>query len=84
MPRTGLTALDLNGKQMTSRSLAAELCRARDQGSANDAFASAARTVWSLPFLASASLTLSFGAMAWPDQLIRMMAADPATPRHRE
>jgi 23S rRNA (pseudouridine1915-N3)-methyltransferase len=32
--------------------------------------------VWNVRFFAFASLTLSFGAMAWPHQLVRIMAAE--------
>ncbi len=76
MPRTGVIALDENGKQMTSRSLAAELGRARDQGIASAAFVIGGPDGLEPAFLASASFTLSFGAMTWPHQLVRIMAAE--------
>ncbi|MGH6846225.1 MAG: 23S rRNA (pseudouridine(1915)-N(3))-methyltransferase RlmH [Methylocella sp.] len=76
LPRTGVIALDVNGTQMTSRSLAAELGRARDQGIASAAFVIGGPDGLEPAFLASASLTLSFGAMTWPHQLVRIMAAE--------
>jgi 23S rRNA (pseudouridine1915-N3)-methyltransferase len=69
-------ALDENGAQMTSRSLAAELGRARDQGIASAALVIGGPDGLEPAFLASASLTLSFGAMTWPHQLVRIMAAE--------
>jgi 23S rRNA (pseudouridine1915-N3)-methyltransferase len=69
-------ALDENGAQMTSRSLAAELGRARDQGIASAAFVIGGPDGLEPAFLASASLTLSFGAMTWPHQLVRIMVAE--------
>jgi 23S rRNA (pseudouridine1915-N3)-methyltransferase len=69
-------ALDENGAQMTSRSLATELGRARDQGIASAAFVIGGPDGLEPAFLASASLTLSFGAMTWPHQLVRIMAAE--------
>jgi 23S rRNA (pseudouridine1915-N3)-methyltransferase len=69
-------ALDENGAQMTSRSLATELGRARDQGIASAAFVIGGPDGLEPAFLASASLTLSFGGMTWPHQLVRIMAAE--------
>jgi 23S rRNA (pseudouridine1915-N3)-methyltransferase len=69
-------ALDENGTQMTSRGLATELGRARDQGIASAAFVIGGPDGLEPAFLASASLTLSFGAMTWPHQLVRIMAAE--------
>jgi 23S rRNA (pseudouridine1915-N3)-methyltransferase len=76
MPRTDVIALDVNGKQMTSRSLAFALGRARDQGIASAAFVIGGPHGLEPAFLASASLTLSFGVMTWPHQLVRIMAAE--------
>jgi len=75
-PPANVIALDENGTQMTSWSLAAELGRARDQGIASAAFVIGGPDGLEPAFLASASLTLSFGAMTWPHQLMRIMAAE--------
>lgn len=75
-PPANVIALDENGTQMTSRSLATELGRARDQGLASAAFVIGGPDGLEPAFLASASLTLSFGAMTWPHQLVRIMAAE--------
>jgi 23S rRNA (pseudouridine1915-N3)-methyltransferase len=75
-PPANVIALDENGSQMTSRSLATELGRARDQGIASAAFVIGGPDGLEPAFLASASLTLSFGAMTWPHQLVRIMAAE--------
>jgi 23S rRNA (pseudouridine1915-N3)-methyltransferase len=75
-PPANVIALDENGAQMTSRGLAAELGRARDQGIASAAFVAGDPDGLEPAFLASASLTLSFGAMTWPHQLVRIMAAE--------
>ncbi|MDQ6868558.1 MAG: 23S rRNA (pseudouridine(1915)-N(3))-methyltransferase RlmH [Pseudomonadota bacterium] len=75
-PPANVIALDENGTQMTSRGLATELGRARDQGIASAAFVIGGPDGLEPAFLASASLTLSFGAMTWPHQLVRIMAAE--------
>ncbi len=75
-PPANVIALDENGKQMTSRGLATELGRARDQGIASAAFVIGGPHGLEPAFLASASLTLSFGVMTWPHQLVRIMAAE--------
>ena len=75
-PRTAVIALDENGKQMTSRGLAAELGRARDAAIAVTAFVIGGPDGLESAFVASASLTLSLGSMTWPHQLARIMAAE--------
>jgi 23S rRNA (pseudouridine1915-N3)-methyltransferase len=75
-PPANVIALDENGAQMTSRGLAAELGRARDQDIPSAAFVAGDLDSLEPAFLASASLTLSFGAMTWPHQLVRIMAAE--------
>jgi 23S rRNA (pseudouridine1915-N3)-methyltransferase len=75
-PPANVIALDENGAQMTSRSLATELGRARDLGIASAAFVIGGPDGLEPAFLASASLTLSFGTMTWPHQLVRIMAAE--------
>jgi len=61
---------------MTRRSLATELGRALDQGIASAAFLIGGPDGLEPAFLASPSLTLYFGAMTWPHQLARIMAAE--------
>jgi 23S rRNA (pseudouridine1915-N3)-methyltransferase len=75
-PPANVIALDENSMQMTSRNLATELGRVRDQGIASAAFVIGGPDGLEPAFLASASLTLSFGAMTWPHQLVRIMAAE--------
>jgi 23S rRNA (pseudouridine1915-N3)-methyltransferase len=75
-PPANVIAFDKNDTQMTSRSLATELGRARDQGIASAAFVIGGLDGLEPVFLASASLTLSFGAMTWPHQLVRIMVAE--------
>ncbi len=76
MPHANVIALDENGKQMTSRGLATEICRARDRGMVQLAFVIGGPDGLEPAFLASASLTLSLGAMTWPHQLVRIMTAE--------
>jgi 23S rRNA (pseudouridine1915-N3)-methyltransferase len=75
-PRAAVIALDENGKQMTSRGLAAELGLARDAANATTAFVIGGPDGLEKAFVASASLTLGLGTMTWPHQLARIMAAE--------
>ncbi|MGH6822330.1 MAG: 23S rRNA (pseudouridine(1915)-N(3))-methyltransferase RlmH [Methylocella sp.] len=76
IPRAEVIALDANGEQMTGRSLAKEFGRARDQRIAGAAFVIGGLDGLEPAFLACASLTLSSGAMTWPHQSARIMAAE--------
>jgi 23S rRNA (pseudouridine1915-N3)-methyltransferase len=69
-------ALDDGGKHMSSRDFAGEICRARDQGIPSIALVIGGPDGLDPGFLAAASLKLSFGAMTWPHQLVRIMAAE--------
>jgi 23S rRNA (pseudouridine1915-N3)-methyltransferase len=75
-PRFKVVALDETGKHMTSRGLAAELGRARDEAVDGMAFVIGGPDGLDSAFLPTASLTLSFGAMTWPHRLARIMAAE--------
>ena len=76
-PRAKWIALDETGKHMTSRDLATELGRrARDAATADTAFVIGGPDGLEPVFLTSASLTLCFGTMTWPHQLVRIMAAE--------
>lgn len=75
-PRAKWIALDETGTPMTSRDLATELSRARDAAVADMAFVIGGPDGLEPALLASASLTLCFGTMTWPHQLVRIMAAE--------
>lgn len=69
-------ALDETGDVLTSRGFAERLCRARDAGAGSVALVIGGPDGLDPGFLASAWLKLSFGAMTWPHQLVRIMAAE--------
>ncbi len=74
--RCKVIALDEHGEQMTSRGLAEILRRARDEGAGSAAIVIGGPDGLDPAFVASASFALSFGAMTWPHQLVRIMAAE--------
>jgi 23S rRNA (pseudouridine1915-N3)-methyltransferase len=74
-PRAALLALDERGQHVTSAGFAALIGRARDEGGdialvigGPDGLDEALRK--------SASKIIAFGAMTWPHQLVRAMAAE--------
>jgi 23S rRNA (pseudouridine1915-N3)-methyltransferase len=74
--RCNVIALDESGEQLTSRAFAARLCRVRDEGAGSLAFVIGGPDGLDPGFAATAWLKLSFGAMTWPHQLVRIMAAE--------
>jgi 23S rRNA (pseudouridine1915-N3)-methyltransferase len=74
--RCHVIGLDESGEQLTSKTFAAKLSRARDEGIASLALVIGGPDGLDPEFLASAWLKLSFGAMTWPHQLVRIMAAE--------
>jgi 23S rRNA (pseudouridine1915-N3)-methyltransferase len=74
--RCHVIALDEGGEQLTSRAFAAKLLRARDDGAAAAAVVIGGPDGLDPGFLSTAWLRASFGAMTWPHQLVRIMAAE--------
>ncbi len=74
--RCKVIAFDEAGREMKSRDFAAMLGRARDEGAVAIALVIGGPDGLDRAILESASLTLSLGAMTWPHQLARIMAAE--------
>lgn len=75
-PRDVLVALDERGDSFGSEEWAAEIGRARDAGSGAYIVVIGGPDGLSSSFRAKASRVLSFGAMTWPHQLVRVMAGE--------
>lgn len=75
-PATEAIAFDERGKSMSSRDFALFLAGRRDQGLASAALVIGGPDGLDPAFCASAKLVLSFGAMTFPHQLARIMAAE--------
>ncbi len=76
-PREGaLVLLDERGASTTSEEWAADIARARDGARAAYAVAIGGPDGLDPSLRARAHRTLSFGAMTWPHQLVRVMAAE--------
>ncbi|MEJ0094812.1 MAG: 23S rRNA (pseudouridine(1915)-N(3))-methyltransferase RlmH [Methylocella sp.] len=73
---TEAIALDEGGKSLSSREFALQLGRRRDQGVPALALVVGGPDGLDPRFRDSASLVLSFGAMTFPHQLARIMAAE--------
>jgi 23S rRNA (pseudouridine1915-N3)-methyltransferase len=73
-----LIALDERGKAMTSEAFAQEIGCARDAGAPAFVLALGGPDGHDESLRAAARMTLSFGAMTWPHQLARVMAAEQA------
>lgn len=71
-----LVALDERGRSLDSRAFAGKLSAWRDSGVEDVAFAIGGADGLGPALLGKAALTLSFGAMTWPHQLVRMMLAE--------
>ncbi len=69
-------ACDESGKSLTTAEFAAELGRNRDQGVAQVGLIVGGPDGLDPDFRAEANLVLAFGAMTWPHQLVRVMAAE--------
>lgn len=71
-----LIALDERGKAWSSEAFAADIAKARDNGLPAYVLAIGGPDGFDAKIRAAASVTLSFGAMTWPHQLVRVMAAE--------
>jgi len=77
VPKGGwLTVLDERGSAMTSAQWAAEIGRARDGSLPAYAMVIGGPDGLDPTLRAAARSTVSFGAMTWPHQLVRVMAAE--------
>lgn len=74
--RCVLVALDEHGKTMPSDTFASRIGRWRDDGISDIAFAIGGADGHGAALLARADMTLSFGAMTWPHQLVRVLLAE--------
>jgi 23S rRNA (pseudouridine1915-N3)-methyltransferase len=71
-----LIALDERGKNLASADLAQKIGDMRDGGRRHLAFAIGGPDGLDPAFRADADLTLSFGLLTWPHQLVRVMLAE--------
>jgi 23S rRNA (pseudouridine1915-N3)-methyltransferase len=77
MPGGGhLVALDSRGQSLASEEWAADIGRARDASRAAYSVAIGGPEGLSASLLARADRVISFGAMTWPHQLVRVMAGE--------
>ncbi len=75
-PGARLVLLDERGKQATSEQFAADIGRARDASAAAYMVLIGGPDGFDSAFRDGAHLVLAFGAMTWPHQLARIMAAE--------
>lgn len=75
-PDAVIVALDEVGKALDSRAFAARLGAWRDEGIGDVAFLIGGADGLDSSVRDRASLTLAFGAMTWPHQLVRVMLAE--------
>jgi 23S rRNA (pseudouridine1915-N3)-methyltransferase len=75
-PGARLILLDERGKNLTSEAFAQDLARARDAGSPGFVVAIGGPDGFDAELRAQAHLVAAFGAMTWPHQLVRIMAAE--------
>jgi 23S rRNA (pseudouridine1915-N3)-methyltransferase len=71
-----LIACDQTGRTLTSVEFAADLSKSRDQGASMVSLVIGGPDGLDPDFRAAADLVLAFGAMTWPHQLARVMAAE--------
>ena len=71
-----LVLLDERGKNISSEDLAERIGRLRDGGQKNLVIAIGGRDGHDAALRERAELTLSFGALTWPHQLVRIMLAE--------
>ncbi len=74
--RDALVALDERGHSPSSASWAADIARARDLGTAAYVVVIGGPDGLSASLRTKASTVISFGAMTWPHQLVRVMAVE--------
>jgi 23S rRNA (pseudouridine1915-N3)-methyltransferase len=75
-PGARLVLLDERGKPLGSEAFAADIGRARDSGAPSYALVIGGPDGLDPALRAEAGLLLAFGAMTWPHQLVRIMAAE--------
>ena len=75
-PGARVLALDERGRAMPSEAFAAEMGAARDRGLAAFCLVIGGPDGLDPDFAAAAAAKLAFGAMTWPHQLVRVMAAE--------
>ena len=75
-PQSRLVALDERGSSVTSQQFATEIAAARDASFPAYGLAIGGPDGLDSALRESASRTISFGAMTWPHQLVRVMAAE--------
>lgn len=71
-----VVALDENGRAMASETFAERVGRWRDTGTGDVCFVIGGADGHGKALLDRAELTLAFGAMTWPHQLVRIMLAE--------
>jgi 23S rRNA (pseudouridine1915-N3)-methyltransferase len=75
-PNGRLVALDERGRHLSSIAFARDIADARDAGAPTYMIAIGGPDGLDPDFIASANLSLAFGAMTWPHQLARVLAAE--------
>jgi 23S rRNA (pseudouridine1915-N3)-methyltransferase len=75
-PGSALVALDEGGDSTTSEEWAADIGRVRDAGQAAYAIVIGGPDGLSVSLRKRARRTISFGAVTWPHQLVRVMAGE--------
>ncbi len=75
-PGARLILLDERGKNLTSEAFAQDLARSRDAGAPGFVIAIGGPDGFDPDLRAQADLVAAFGAMTWPHQLVRIMAAE--------
>ncbi len=75
-PNAAIIVLDETGKSMGSEAFAAHLADLRDNGAATAAFVIGGPDGLDGRIRKGASLAISFGAMTWPHQLVRVLLAE--------
>lgn len=75
-PAVRLVVLDAAGEDLTSEAFAARLGHWRDAGTPIVGFAIGGAEGLDDPVLQRADLTVAFGRMTWPHQLVRVMLAE--------
>lgn len=71
-----LILLDERGKNLTSTDFTTQLQRQRDEGTRSIVMAIGGPDGFDPSLRSEASLVLAFGAMTWPHQMVRIMAAE--------
>ena len=75
-PGAKLVALDERGKSLTSPAFAADLAKARDAASSAYVLVIGGPDGLDESLRQAAAVTLNFGSLTWPHQLVRVLAAE--------